>query len=219
MKSSTPVATGRKPRSRTTKSEPRPIGLGRTDFARGARQGFGLRLLYQSGPALCRGGKARRRTLDEIERLRFGKEARLYIGEAGVETIKGIQDPAERYDLSVNWDETHPGKTNLSFSLDNLSGRSGTLSLRLPQKISIFEVDPRDSADQGTGPVLYKEWKLTGEVTGTGVFSGTNSSNQVLTLILQGRGNSCTSAADFTHWTLVMEGPNGSYSLFGDLVR
>lgn len=157
--------------------------------------------------------------LDEIERLRFGKEARLYIGEAGVETIKGIQDPAERYDLSVNWDKTHPGKTNLSFSLDNLSGRSGTLSLRLPQKISIFEVDPRDSADQGTGPVLYKEWKLTGEVTGTGVFSGTNSSNQVLTLILQGRGNSCTSAADFTHWTLVMEGPNGSYSLFGDLVR
>jgi hypothetical protein len=157
--------------------------------------------------------------LDEIERVRFGKEARLYVGEAGVETIKGIQGPAERYDLSVNWDKTHPGKTNLSFSLDNLSGRSGTLSLRLPQKISIFEVDPRDSHDQGTGPVLYKEWKLTGEVTGTGAFSGTNSSKQVLTLILQGRGNSCTSAADFTHWTLVMEGPNGSHSLFGDLVR
>ena len=157
--------------------------------------------------------------LEEIESLRFGKEARLFVGEAGVEAIKGIQDPAERYDLAVNWDKTHPGKTDISFTLGNPGGRSGTLSLRLPQTISIFEVDPRDSPDQGTGPVLYKEWKLIGEVTGTGAFSGTNSPKQVLTLILQGRGNSCTSAADFTHWTLVTEGPKGVYSLFGTLVE
>jgi hypothetical protein len=157
--------------------------------------------------------------LEEIESLRFGTEARLYVGEAGVEAIKGIQDPAERYDLAVNWDKTHPVKTDISFTLSNPGGRSGTLSLRLPQTISIFEVDPRDSPDQGTGPVLYKEWKLIGEVTGTGAFSGTNSPKQVLTLILQGRGNSCTSAADFTHWTLVTEGPKGSYSLFGELAK
>ncbi len=66
--------------------------------------------------------------------------------------------------------------------------------------------------------MLYKEWKLTGEVTGTGAFSATNGVKQSLTLILQGRGNSCTSAVDFTHWTLVMEGPKGRYSLFGELV-
>jgi len=159
--------------------------------------------------------------LEQTESLRFGKEARLYVGEAGVEAIKGIQDPAERYELSVRWDKTHAtvGLTDISFTLSNPGGRSGTLSLRLPQKISIFEIDPRDSPDQGNGPVLYKEWKLTGEVTGTGAFSGTNSANQVLTLILQGRGNSCTSAEDFTHWTLVTEGPKGTYSLFGDLVK
>lgn len=58
-----------------------------------------------------------------------------------------------------------------------------------------------------------------GEAIGTGAFSGTNSSKQVLTLILQERGNSCTSAQDFTHWTLVTEGPKGIYSLFGDLVK
>jgi hypothetical protein len=159
--------------------------------------------------------------LEELERLRFGKEARLYVGGAGVEAITGIQDPAERYDLGVNWDKTHSGKTILSFTLDNPGGRSGTLSLRLPKTISVFEVDPRDSPDQGTGPVLYKEWKLTGEVTGTGAFSATNGAKQSLTFILQGRGNSCTSATsavDFTHWTLVMEGPKGRYSLFGELV-
>ena len=36
--------------------------------------------------------------LEEIERVRFGTEARLYVGAGGVETIKGIQNPAERYD-------------------------------------------------------------------------------------------------------------------------
>lgn len=156
--------------------------------------------------------------LEEIERVRFGKEARLYLGAAGVEAVTGIQDPVERYDLGVNWNKTHAGKTNLSFTLDNPGGRSGTLSLRLPRKISIFEVDPRDSPDRGTGPLLYKEWKLTGEVAGTGAFSAINGAKQALTLILQGRGNSCTSAVDFTHWTLVMEGPKARYSLFGELV-
>ena len=33
------------------------------------------------------------------------------------------------------------------------------------------------------------------------------------------RGNSCTSASDFGHWTLVMQGPKANYSLFGDLKR
>ena len=155
---------------------------------------------------------------EEVERLRFGNEARLYVGAGGIETIQGIEDPAERYDLAVTFDKTHPGKTSISFTLANPGGRSGTLSLRLPQAISIFEVDPRDGPDRGTGPVLYKEWKLTGEATGTGAFSATNGAKQSLTLILQGRGNSCTSAADFTHWTLVTEGPKGSYSLFGELM-
>lgn len=41
---------------------------------------------------------------------------------------------------------------------------------------------------------------------------------QLLTLILQGAGNSCTGANDFSHWTLVMQGPKANYTLFGDLV-
>ena len=158
--------------------------------------------------------------LEQIESLRFGKEARLYAGGGGLEAIEGIRDPVERYDLKVTWDKTHAaaGITIIAFTLANSGGWSGTLSLKLPKTVAIFEIDPRDSPGQGTGPILYKEWKLTGEVTGTGAFSGTNSAKQLLTLILQGRGNSCTSAADFTHWTLVTEGPKGQYSLFGELL-
>jgi len=43
--------------------------------------------------------------------------------------------------------------------------------------------------------------------------------SQTLTLILQGSGNSCTSAIDFSHWTLVMQEPKANYTLFGNLVR
>lgn len=101
----------------------------------------------------------------------------------------------------------------------NAAGHQGALTLHVPGKISIFEVDPRDSPDQGTGPVLYKEWKLTGKVTGSGAFAAGAGPKQLLTLIVQGRGNSCTSAIDFARWTLVMEGAKASYALFGDLVQ
>ena len=70
----------------------------------------------------------------------------------------------------------------------------------------------------GQGPALYKEWKLSGPAAATGVFEPGGGPRQVLTLILQGRGNSCTDASDFSHWTLVMQGPKANYTLFGDLV-
>ena len=44
------------------------------------------------------------------------------------------------------------------------------------------------------------------------------ASRQIPTLILQGGGNSCTSSIDFTHWTLVMQGPKANYTFYGDLV-
>ncbi len=93
--------------------------------------------------------------LEEIESLRFGKEARLYVGEAGVEAIKGIQDPAERYDAqrALGQDSCRRGPRPTQFYPRAIPAAGpGTLSLRLPQKISIFEVDPRDSPDQGNGP-------------------------------------------------------------------
>jgi hypothetical protein len=34
----------------------------------------------------------------------------------------------------------------------------------------VFEVDPRDRSQQGTGPRFAKEWKLTAPAAGGGVF-------------------------------------------------
>ena len=89
--------------------------------------------------------------LEQIESLRFGKEARLFVGSGGLEAIEGIRDPVERYDLKVTWDKTHAaaGITIIAFTLADPGGWSGTLSLKLPKTVAIFEIDPRDSTGQG----------------------------------------------------------------------
>ena len=147
-----------------------------------------------------------------IADLRFAKEAKLYLGEADPDSVKGIANPRATYSVKAAWEGTQ-----LVFALASDVGESGTLALQLPEKITIFEVDPRNAPDPGTEPALYKEWKLTGKVSGSGAFGAGAGPDQLLTLIVQGRGNSCTSGSDFSHWTLVMQGPRANYTLFGAL--
>ena len=147
-----------------------------------------------------------------LEELRFADKAELYLGEADPDSIEGIANASSRYALKAEW-----RNNGILFSLTGADGGAGTLALDLPDKISVFEVDPRHQPDLGTGPPLYKEWKLTGKAKASGAFSA--GSGHTLTLIVQGGGNSCTSASDFGYWTLVMQGPKANYSLFGDLVR
>jgi hypothetical protein len=151
---------------------------------------------------------------DELSRLRFGPVAQLFAGERDPADIKGIATPSDRYELRVS-----QAGNRWTFEFRDKGGRSGTLSLSLPSTVSIFEVDPRDEPDRGHGPSLYKEWKLTSKAAGTGIFAPSMGNEQRITLIMQGRGNSCTSADHFGHWTLVESGPKGDYSLFGELVR
>ncbi|MET3840201.1 hypothetical protein [Bradyrhizobium sp. OAE829] len=150
----------------------------------------------------------------EIESLRFGSKATLFTGEGDVEGIQGIATPAGTYKLSAQWREDR-----LVLSFRDAANHTGTLSLTRPPTISVFEVDPRDRPDRGQGPTLYKEWKLSAPASGSGVFQPGIARQQILTLILQGGGNSCTSGVDFTHWTLVMQGPKANYTLYGNLVR
>ena len=151
---------------------------------------------------------------EEIGKLRFGPSAQLFLGESDPDSIKGISIPSDSYALRVSDDNNR-----LMFALRDKSGRVGTLTLAFPDSISIFEVDPRGSPDRGQGPSLYKEWKLTSKVSGTGIFSPSAGSDQRITLIIHGSGNSCTTSNDFTHWTLVVFGPMAEYSLFGELLK
>jgi hypothetical protein len=149
----------------------------------------------------------------EIESLRFSGKATLFTGEGDVEGIEGIATPSGSYEVTAKWLDDR-----LVLSFRDNTGHTGTLALARPNTVSVFEVDPRDRPDRGHGPALYKEWKLTAPAAGSGVFRPGIAPRQLLTLILQGAGNSCTSANDFSHWTLVMQGPKVNYTLFGDLV-
>ena len=105
------------------------------------------------------------------------------------------------------------------FTLKDDQGHAGTLALELPNKIAVFEVDPRDAPDQGTGPPLYKEWKLTGKVKGSGAFGPGDGPGQLLTLIVQGRGNCLHQRRRFCCMDAGDAGAAGELFLFGDLKR
>jgi hypothetical protein len=149
----------------------------------------------------------------QIESLRYGGKATLFTGEGDVGAIAGIATPSRSYDVTAKWTDNV-----LVFWFRDGGGRTGTLALVRPKTVSVFEVDPRDSPDVGQGPTLYKEWKISSPASGSGVFAPGAGPHQLLTLIIHGRGNSCTSDIDFSHWTLVMQGPNANYTLFGNLV-
>lgn len=153
--------------------------------------------------------------LDEIGRLRFGPVAQLFTGEADPDMIEGIATPSSRYNLRVAQE-----KDRWVFTFRDKSGRSGTLVLAMPKSISVLAVDPcSGEREGGTGPSLYREWKLTSRAAGTGVFAPGMGKTQRITLVLQGHGNSCASASDFTHWTLAVSGPVARYHLFGALLQ
>jgi len=152
--------------------------------------------------------------LDELAKVRFGKVAKVYLNAAGFDAVQGITKPTDKYQT------THTIKgTTWTFTFRDATAGTGTLTFTLPAKAERFFVDLQDGKQGGAGgPLLYKEWRLTAPVTATGIFAPSMSGKPTARLVLQGRGNSCTSADQFTHWTLQVSGPKARYTLFGQLV-
>jgi hypothetical protein len=147
----------------------------------------------------------------QLARVRFGKKARLYLNAAGLDVVTGISTPSEAYALAL----ARQGD-RWTFTLRDAAGHSGTLAFDLPATVEAFFVDPHDGLSDATDPVLFKEWRLTAPLTGTGIFSA-GAAGATVRLILQGRGNGCTSAEQFTAWTLIVSGPKARYTLHGSL--
>ena len=82
-----------------------------------------------------------------------------------------------------------------------------------------FKVDTHenDNAESGLGPVLYKEWRFEGTVSGTGIFKTGMAPMTKYFLVFQGRGNLCDSAGDFTDWRLEITGKKASYAFYGKI--
>ena len=88
----------------------------------------------------------------------------------------------------------------------------------LPVKMWTYAVDPHDGQKSaGGGPMLYKEWRFAGLVSGTGFFKKGIIPQTRYSLVFQGHGNRCEDAGSFTHWRLEIIGRKARYAFYGEL--
>ena len=149
-----------------------------------------------------------------MKRMRFGTTASLFTAEADPEeAAKGLAHPVDSYSLNGSLDGD---VWKLTFRNGD---EAGTLNLKLPAKMSRHAADIHDGRTKPgyPEPVLYKEWRFEGEVNGTGFFKAGIVAPTKYSLVLQGRGNSCDAAEDFTHWHLKITGKKADYTFYGEL--
>lgn len=157
--------------------------------------------------------------LEVLQALQFGSIAELF----------GIADDATGLlDLSVEGEEelfdfamtSKVSPDLITFRLSHAGKGRGTISFPIPEQISVFRVDIRDGKiSKGRhGPALYKEWRLNGDATLTGlVTKGIHKAKSKL--VLQGRGISCPDTDDFSHWSLTVDGSRAQFRLTGELIK
>jgi hypothetical protein len=153
--------------------------------------------------------------LGQLQEIRFGKTAHLIETQANVdEEIKSPSHQADSYSVSGSFAGNF---WKLAFRDGN---ESGTLTLPLPVKMWSYAVDTHDGQKSpGGGPMLYKEWRFEGRVSGTGFFTKGIIVPTRYSLVFQGRGNRCEEAGSFTHWRLEIIGRKARYAFYGELAE
>ena len=151
----------------------------------------------------------------ELDGVVFAETAMLFQSPGFPDDVRGVKEPSgEDYRVSGGI-----AARRVSFEFTDKAGRSGKIDFALPARVTRFEVDPREETEAtgGNGPALYKEWRLTGRPKLSGILRVRGAPQA--TLILHGRGNSCTSSSDFNKWTLVVYGGGANYKFLGALKR
>lgn len=148
--------------------------------------------------------------LEELSKIKFAG-AKLY-DSAGEDNVSGISSIGENYSLSGALQNSV-----WKFNFRDEKGAAGALNLLKPTSMVTYMVDIHDSKeDEET--VLYKEWRFKYKVqSGTGIFQKGIAPMTEYFLVLQGRGNGCTQASDFTHWRLEVTGKKADYAFYGRL--
>jgi hypothetical protein len=157
--------------------------------------------------------------------MKFDTKAELYMTEAGFDSITGLNEIQSEYE-SGSWIaqggvfDAVGEFTNKTwkFTLKTPSGKTGTLTLPMPVQMVQYKVDIHDTKEQGLGVRLYKEFRFKGNVqSGSGFLRASILRPTTYFLVLQGRGNGCDNAEDFTHWHLEINGKKARYEFNGKL--
>jgi hypothetical protein len=150
--------------------------------------------------------------LKELARLKF-QNAELYTDAGYPDTVKGINISGETFSVEA----LLSGKSWM-FNFKDDQQKTGKLDLMKPLSMVEYMVE-LPTAEETAGEVkLYKEWRFKYRVqNATGIFkNGFVPANEYF-LVLQGYGNVCSSAEDFTKWHLEVSGKKAGFSFFGNL--
>ncbi|MCX6316730.1 MAG: hypothetical protein NTW29_05540 [Bacteroidetes bacterium] len=163
--------------------------------------------------------------LSLLQEMKMNKGTDIYMNEGEEEWFKGIKSIENAYNEWAGTDTVTGNKffstqSNVTaktwkFSFTTANGKTGTLNLAIPLKMESFGVDIHEG-DENSMVVLYKEYRIKGTVqSATGFCSSGLTKPASYTLILQGRGNFCENATDYTHWRLAIKGAAADYILMG----
>jgi len=146
--------------------------------------------------------------IGELKRLQIA-ETTLYTDEGYPDTIKGIMPLEEYYTANFLWQ-----KTGWKFDFVNDKNAKGILNLLNSPTFIDFRTDTYNEGE----PILYKELRFKAKVgSANGIFSKGMAPATDYFLVLQGKGNNCMNAEDFTHWRLEINGKKAKYAFFGKL--
>jgi hypothetical protein len=145
--------------------------------------------------------------LEELNGAKFAAKSRLYETEAEDE---GVALTSSDFTLKLS-----RAQSKWTLALQGAEGEKGSLILNLPPTATYFGSDPRDGKASVAGPLLYKELRMEGRVSGTGVFAKGLKPGSRFRLVLQGRGNVCMMAEDFNNWILQVYGRQVRFGFYG----
>ncbi len=182
---------------------------------------FGCACCSERGTYNVWTGKPDAYHLGLIREIKFGKAAELYMTEAAFESIRGLAALQKESDAGTMGDLSLVDMfTNNTWqmTIKTAGGKSGTLTLPVPSKMTIFKADTHEKSEESGEITVYKEFQFKGTVaSGSGIFRGGIVRPTTYSLVFQGRGNNCDNAEDFAHWRLDVLGSKASYAFFGKL--
>ncbi|MCU1288219.1 MAG: uncharacterized protein JWN60_448 [Acidobacteria bacterium] len=177
----------------------------------------------ESGAYSISTAKPGEQDIELLQNLKFDKGAQLFMTAAGFDGVKGLNAIAKSFESqsSTNFfSVTNAFSARIwKFNFKTKDGKTGALTLPMPAQMLNFKADIHDGRQGGGGgPLLYKELRFKGTVqAGNGFFQSSIIKPTTYFLVLQGRGNNCDNAGDYTHWRLEISGRNADYTFFGEL--
>lgn len=156
---------------------------------------------------------------EELNQLKFSQTTNLYLTAAFPEGLSGLgikeEEMSEDFKIALS---RSLNRWTLTFKSNG--GQTGALILTLPGQATRFHTDPMDGiGGGGGGPLLYKEFRLRGQASGTGFFAKGIAGGAKFRLIFHGRGNRCLAAEAFKGWSLNISGPRARYTFYGSFAK